>query len=44
MKYMLLIHHGSTPVPGTEEWDALPAAEQGATAFEAGKQPQGEAA
>ena len=30
MKYMLLIHHGSTPVPGTEEWDALPAAEQGA--------------
>ena len=30
MKYMLLIHHGSTPVPGTEAWDALPAAEKGA--------------
>ncbi len=30
MKYMLLIHHGSTPVPGTEAWEALPAAEQAA--------------
>lgn len=30
MKYMLLIHHGSTPVPGTEDWDALPAAEKSA--------------
>src|SRR5262249_9843752 len=28
MKYMLLIHQGSTPVPGTPEWDALPADEQ----------------
>jgi hypothetical protein len=24
MNYMLLIHQGSTPTPGTEEWDALP--------------------
>ncbi len=23
MKYMLLIHQGTTPVPGTEAWDAL---------------------
>ena len=30
MKYMLLIHHGSTPVPGTDAWDALPDAEKGA--------------
>lgn len=29
MKYMLLIHQGTTPLPGTPEWDALPAAEQG---------------
>jgi hypothetical protein len=21
MKYMLLIHHGTTPVPGTDAWD-----------------------
>ncbi len=27
---MLLIHQGTTPVPGTEEWDALSAEEQGA--------------
>jgi hypothetical protein len=24
MKYMLLIHQGTTPLPGTDEWDALP--------------------
>lgn len=23
MKYMLLIHQGTTPTPGTEAWDAL---------------------
>jgi len=23
MKYMLLIHHGQTPVPGTPEWERL---------------------
>jgi hypothetical protein len=23
MKYMLLIHHGETPTPGTEPWEAL---------------------
>ncbi len=30
MKYMLLIHQGTTPVPGTKAWDALSQAEQGA--------------
>jgi hypothetical protein len=29
MKYMLLIHQGTTPVPGTEAWDDLSAEEQG---------------
>jgi hypothetical protein len=29
MKYMLLIHQGTTPLPGTPEWDALSAEEQG---------------
>lgn len=29
MKYMLLIHQGSTPLPGTPEWEALSEAEQG---------------
>ncbi len=28
MKYMLLIHQGDTPVPGTPEWDRLSADEQ----------------
>jgi hypothetical protein len=28
MKYMLLIHQGDTPVPGTPEWERLPAEEQ----------------
>ena len=28
MKYMLLIHHGDTPVPGTPEWDNLSEDEQ----------------
>lgn len=23
MKYMLLIHQGTTPLPGTDEWEAL---------------------
>src|SRR5690349_5215223 len=23
MKYLLLIHQGTTPVPGTEEWESL---------------------
>ena len=23
MKYLLLIHQGTTPLPGSEEWDAL---------------------
>lgn len=29
MKYMLLIHQGTTPLPGTEAWDALSPEEQG---------------
>jgi hypothetical protein len=29
MKYMLLIHQGTTPLPGTPEWDGLSAEEQG---------------
>src|SRR3954453_9092893 len=30
MRYMLLIHQGTTPLPGTPEWDALSEQEQGA--------------
>jgi hypothetical protein len=30
MKYMLLIHQGTTPVPGTEAWDRLSQDEQNA--------------
>jgi hypothetical protein len=30
MKYMLLIHQGDTPTPGTDEWERLSEAEQGA--------------
>jgi len=30
MKYMLLIHQGTTPLPGSAEWDGLSAEEQGA--------------
>jgi hypothetical protein len=30
MKYMLLIYQGTTPLPGTPEWDALSQEEQGA--------------
>jgi hypothetical protein len=29
MKYMLLIHQGNTPLPGSAEWDNLSAGEQG---------------
>jgi hypothetical protein len=29
MKYMLLIHHGTTPTPGDDAWDALSEEEQG---------------
>ena len=29
MKYMLLIHQGTTPLPGTPEWDALTPEQQG---------------
>jgi hypothetical protein len=28
MQYVILIYQGSTPLPGTPEWDALPAEEQ----------------
>jgi hypothetical protein len=30
MKYMLLIHQGTTPLPGSEAWDALSDDERGA--------------
>jgi len=30
MKYMLLIHQGTTPLPGTDEWNRLSKEEQGA--------------
>ena len=30
MKYLLLIHQGTTPLPGTPEWASLPADEQNA--------------
>jgi hypothetical protein len=30
MKYMLLIHQGTTPLPGTEAWDQLSSEEQAA--------------
>jgi hypothetical protein len=30
MKYMLLIHQGTTPLPGSAEWDSLSSDEQGA--------------
>jgi hypothetical protein len=30
MKYMLLIHQGTTPLPGSDEWDRLSPEEQGA--------------
>jgi len=29
MKYMLLIHQGSTPLPGSPEWDSLSNEEKG---------------
>ena len=29
MQYVLLIHQGTTPLPGTPEWEALPADVQG---------------
>jgi len=29
MKYMLLIHQGATPVPGTDPWEELSQEEQG---------------
>lgn len=30
MKYMLLIHHGTTPTPPSPEWDALSAEQKSA--------------
>ncbi len=30
MKFMLLIHQGTTPIPGTPAWDALSQEEKGA--------------
>ena len=28
MKYVMLIHHGSSPLPGSPEWESLPEDEQ----------------
>jgi len=28
MQYVMLIYQGTTPLPGTEEWNALPEEEQ----------------
>ena len=28
MKYMLLIHQGTTPLPGSDEWESLPDGEK----------------
>ncbi len=43
MRYMLLIHQGSTPLPGTAEWDALSDEERGAVfaAYQAVNQTPG---
>ena len=30
MKYMLLIHQGTTPLPGSPEWESLPDADKNA--------------
>jgi hypothetical protein len=30
MKYMMLIHQGTTPLPGSEEWESLSEEERGA--------------
>jgi hypothetical protein len=43
VKYMLLIHQGSTPLPGTPEWDELSPEEQGAVSrdYQAVNQTEG---
>jgi hypothetical protein len=43
MKFMLLIHQGTTPIPGTPGWDALSQEEQGAVyaAYQAVNQTPG---
>jgi hypothetical protein len=43
MKYMLLIHHGDTPTPGSPEWEAMSEDEQKAVAvdYQAINQTQG---
>jgi hypothetical protein len=43
MKYMLLIHQGTTPVPGTDAWERLSQEEQGAVyaAYQAVNQTPG---
>ena len=43
MKYMLLIHQGTTPLPGTDEWNALSQEQQGAVyaAYQAVNQTPG---
>ncbi len=43
MKYMLLIHQGATPTPGSEEWESLTQDEQNAVyaAYQAIKETPG---
>jgi hypothetical protein len=43
MRYMLLIHHGDTPTPGSPEWEAMSEDEQKAVAvdYQAINQTQG---
>lgn len=43
MKYMMLIHQGTTPVPGTDAWENLPDDEKGAVyaAYKALNETQG---
>jgi hypothetical protein len=43
MKYMLLIHQGTTPIPGTDAWNALSPEQQGAVyaAYQAVNQTDG---
>ena len=43
MKFMLLIHQGTTPIPGSEEWESLSEDEQSAVygAYQAIKETPG---
>ena len=43
MKYMLLIHQGTTPLPGTEEWNRLSGRKLGPYAVPGASAPHGRA-